>query len=81
MITAPLATLEAFRDHGQVRGDTAAEDLGVAQDEVDSLAEVGIDFPALLTQLEDEGVTLFSDAWDRLLVAVEDKVRRFKTAA
>lgn len=81
VITAPLATLEAFRDHGQVRGDTAAEDLGVAQDEVDSLAGVGIDFPALLTQLEVEGVKLFSDAWDRLLVAVEDKVRRFKTAA
>jgi len=81
VITAPLATLNAFRDHGQVRGDTAAEGFGVAEDQINSLAEVGIDFPLLLSQLEDEGVKLFADAWDRLLVAVEEKARRFKSAA
>jgi len=81
VITSPLATLEAFRDHGQVRGDTALEGVDVAQDEINSLAEVGIDFPALLTQLEDEGINLFADSWDRLLAAVADKVRRFKGAA
>ncbi|HEX5415609.1 MAG TPA: transaldolase family protein, partial [Chloroflexota bacterium] len=81
VITAPLATLDAFRDHGQVRGDTAAAEVGVAQDEVNSLAEVGIDFPELLIQLENEGVASFADSWQRLMKAVEDKARRFKSAA
>jgi len=81
VVTAPRATLDAFRDHGKVRGDTAAEGLLSAEATVNSLGEVGIAFPVLLRQLEDDGVRLFADAWVRLLKAVEDKARRYQSAA
>ena len=39
--TMPLETLEAFRDHGEVRGSTVTEDVGAAERLLADLAEAG----------------------------------------
>ena len=39
--TLPLATLNAFRDHGRVRGDTVQENLPDAEDQLRRLIEAG----------------------------------------
>ena len=40
--TLPLATLNAFRDHGRVRGNTVQENAGDAEDQLRRLLKLGI---------------------------------------
>ncbi|MFC6048264.1 transaldolase, partial [Methylobacterium hispanicum] len=70
--TMPPATMDAFRDHGQVRA-TIEEDLDGARAVMSTLAKAGIDIEAVAKQLVDEGVQLFIDAADKLLGAVAGK--------
>ena len=70
--TMPPATMDAFRDHGQVRA-TIEEDVEGARAVMDRLARAGIDIDAVARQLVEEGVQLFSDAADKLLGAVAGK--------
>jgi transaldolase len=72
--TMPPATIDAFRDHGVVRGATAKEDLAGARRIVQLLQEVGISLDGLTDQLEDEGITQFKDAFDRLTQETSKKV-------
>jgi transaldolase / glucose-6-phosphate isomerase len=64
--TMPPATLEAFRDHGQVRA-SLEEDLEAAQDAMEVLAQVGISMQEVTEKLLDEGVRLFAEPFDKLL--------------
>jgi transaldolase / glucose-6-phosphate isomerase len=68
--TMPPATLSAFRDHGRARV-SLTEDIEAAQDHMDTLEKVGISMNAVTQTLLDEGLKLFSDAFDKLLTAVE----------
>ena len=70
--TMPPATMDAFRDHGQVRA-TIEEDVEGARAVMSALAHAGIDIEAVAKQLVDEGVQLFIDAADKLLGAVAGK--------
>ncbi|AWN37022.1 bifunctional transaldolase/phosoglucose isomerase [Methylobacterium radiodurans] len=70
--TMPPATMDAFRDHGQVRA-TIEEDLDGARAVMSALDKAGIDIEAVARQLVDEGVQLFIDAADKLLGAVAGK--------
>jgi transaldolase / glucose-6-phosphate isomerase len=70
--TVPPATLMAFRDHGQTR-PSLTEDLEAAQTDIQNLERAGISLQAVTTQLLQEGLQLFSDAFDQLLSAVEQK--------
>jgi transaldolase len=72
--TLPPATLEAFRDHGRVRG-SLTEDVAGAQRAMDELAAAGISMDEVTAKLLDEGVQLFADAFDQLLGAIGEKVR------
>ncbi|MCG6870110.1 MAG: bifunctional transaldolase/phosoglucose isomerase [Gammaproteobacteria bacterium] len=72
--TMPPATLDAFRDHGEVRV-TLEEDVEQAQADVDSLETFGIDLGAITDTLLEDGVRLFVEAFDKLLAAV-DAARR-----
>jgi transaldolase / glucose-6-phosphate isomerase len=72
--TIPPVTYDAFRDHGRLRS-TLALGLEDAQDTMESLAGLGVDFEAITHRLLDEGVRLFVEAFDSLIAAVE------KTAA
>jgi transaldolase / glucose-6-phosphate isomerase len=64
--TMPPATLEAFRDHGQVRA-SLEEDLEAAHDTMAVLAQVGISMQEVTEKLLDEGVRLFAEPFDKLL--------------
>ena len=68
--TVPPATFEAFRDHGRPRA-SLAEDVDAAFDTMAALAEVGISMKHVTDQLLDDGVALFSEAFEKLLKAVE----------
>src|SRR5579884_1402581 len=78
--TMPPATIDAFRDHGEVRGDTAKEDLEGARRQIQTLADVGIDLDDLTAQLEVDGIKQFADAYDTLLAEASAKVEALKAA-
>jgi len=74
--TMPLATLEAFRDHGKLDA-TLTRDVEVARARMEELARAGIAMEEVTARLLDEGVRLFDDAYSRLL----DAIRRARLAA
>ena len=68
--TMPPATIDAFRDHGRVR-PSLTEDIPGAQKTMEDLAKAGISMKEVTDKLTVDGVKLFSDAFDKLLAAVE----------
>jgi transaldolase/glucose-6-phosphate isomerase len=72
--TVPPQTLDAFRDHGRPRA-SLTEDLDAAFDTMDQLARAGISMNDVTDRLLTEGVQLFSDAFVKLLAAVEHQRR------
>ena len=68
--TMPLPTIEAFRDHGQLR-NSLTEDVAGAQKVMDDLARAGISIKEVTDKLTKDGVKLFAEAFDKLLAAVE----------
>ena len=71
--TMPLSTVEAFGDHGIVRGDTLLEGLDRANRLWSDLIRVGIDEEEVGEQLEEEGVEKFAASYLKVLDTVEDK--------
>ena len=71
--TMPPETLDAFRDHGEVHGDTLLEDVPKARELLDELAAAGVDYDQVVETLEREGVAKFSDSFDELVAAIETK--------
>ncbi len=72
--TMPLATWEAFRDHGQVR-PTLESDLDAAHATLETLAQVGISLRDVTDTLLVDAVRLFVEPFDKLLNSL-DKRRR-----
>jgi len=72
--TLPPATLDAFRDHGKVR-NSLGEDLAGAQAVLAELQHAGISLDEVTGRLLEEGVVLFADAFDKLLAALEARLR------
>jgi transaldolase/glucose-6-phosphate isomerase len=68
--TIPLPTFEAFREHGQPRA-SLTEDIDSACDTMAMLAEAGVSMKDVTEKLLADGVQLFSDAFEKLLKAVE----------
>lgn len=70
--TMPPATIDAFRDHGQVR---ASIDTGLDEAEgvFRRLAAVGIDMNAATEKLQLDGVKLFADSFDTLMNSLASK--------
>jgi transaldolase len=71
--TMPLSSVEAFADHGVVRGQTVLEDLGRARRLWSDLIRVGIDEEEVGEQLETEGVDKFAASYQALLDTIEAK--------
>ncbi|WP_280338485.1 transaldolase [Nocardia neocaledoniensis] len=67
--TLPEKTLQAFADHGEVRGDTLSGQAVEAAQVFTDLAAVGIDLDDVFALLEREGVDKFEQAWNELLEA------------
>jgi len=70
--TMPLATLEAYRDHGEPAA-RLEEGLEEAREVIRSLSGAGIDLARIAAQLEEEGVRKFKEPFDNLLAALEQK--------
>jgi len=70
--TVPPATLDAFRDHGDV-APTLDEDIGGARHTLMALDEMGIDFKAVTDELQEQGVKLFCDSYDQARETIRQK--------
>ena len=73
--TLPPATLEAFRDHGQL-DDTLTRDVEAARAHMEKLEETGIDLGEVTDFLLDQGVDLFVTAYDELIAAVGEALAK-----
>ena len=73
--TAPIETLNAYRDHGQPQ-DRIEQDTVKALQTLDRLAELGISIDQVTQQLEDDGVEKFSESFDKLMGTLEKALRR-----
>jgi transaldolase/glucose-6-phosphate isomerase len=70
--TIPLETLNAFREHGKP-ASRLEEGTQEAYRALESLRQTGIDLDALTQELEDEGVMKFSQAFEKLMAALQEK--------
>ena len=73
--TMPEATLDAVADHGVIRGDTITPMYAEAQQTLDRLAALGIDYDDVVQTLEDEGVKKFEDAWHELTEQITSSLK------
>jgi transaldolase len=64
------ATLEAFRDHGRLRA-SLGEDIDDARATLEVPERAGMSLTDVTDQLLADGVTLFREAFDNLLAAVD----------
>jgi transaldolase len=70
--TIPPATMDAFRNHGIVRR-TLDADLSAADKTMSDLEKSGISMKKITSQLLDDAIKLFDEAFEKLLAAVEQK--------
>lgn len=78
--TMPDQALQAFMDHGAV-SRTIDSNVSEAEGIYSALEKLGIDWTAVGTQLEDEGVDSFKKAFDSLLDTLQEKANSLKLAA
>ena len=65
--TIPPATLDAFRNHGKLRA-SLTEDIPAAAKTMESLGKAGISMKEVTDKLVADGVKLFADAFEQLLI-------------
>ena len=70
--TIPPATMDAFRNHGNVRL-SLEENIEQARQVMTALEQGGISIEAVTAKLVEEGVQQFADSFDKLLGAVARK--------
>lgn len=70
--TMPPKTMDAFRDHGEVR-PSLTENIQQARDVIANIERLGLDLHQVTDDLVDEGVRLFAQSFDELLGAVASK--------
>jgi transaldolase len=71
--TVPPSTLQAFREHGRVRGLTLEEGFASAKLIIKQLSTSGIDLDAVAQQLQTDGVAAFNSSLNKLSSAIESK--------
>ncbi len=77
--TMPEATLRAVADHAEVPADSIHGTYPHAQDVLDQLAALGIDYHQVVTRLEDEGISKFDAAWRDLAGELQDALNQTTT--
>ena len=70
--TAPLETINAYRDHGEPKA-RLEEDVAGARQVLARLPELGIDIDEVTQQLEAEGVEKFEKPFDKLMATVAQR--------
>lgn len=74
--TMPEATLRAFADHGEVRGDTVTSEYLESNQLLNAIAAQGIDYVEVTEKLEIEGLQKFDASWAELCETVEQELRK-----
>jgi transaldolase len=74
--TMPLETIEAFADHGEVRGQTVKDGMDRAHRLWSDLADLGIDEADVGWRLEREGVEKFADSYNGAVDTIRAKAAR-----
>jgi transaldolase len=77
--TAPLATIEAYLDHGRLER-TVDRDLQEAHRKIDRLRELGVDLDEITERLQVDGVKAFAGSFDSLLSSIEAKQKTLAQA-
>ena len=72
--TMPQKTMEAFADHGEVNGDQVTGHYADAQQVMDRLGALGVDYDDVIATLEREGVDKFVKSWNDLVDTVKDNL-------
>jgi transaldolase len=72
--TMPEKTLQAFADHGEVEGDQVTTNYDHAQQVMDDLAKLGIEYDDVIDVLEREGVDKFEKSWAELQETVRGQL-------
>ena len=72
--TLPPNTVDAFIDHGSIDADALTTDVEAAEQQINALAELDIDFGAITDDLQSEGVASFATSFDALLATLADKM-------
>ena len=68
--TIPPATMDAFRDHGEVTPDAIEQDVAGARAMLAELEQHGISLKEVTEELVTDGVQQFADAFDKLFGAI-----------
>jgi transaldolase len=76
--TMPEKTMQAFADHGEVRGDQVTTKYDDARKVMSDLAEAGVDYDDVIETLEREGVEKFVKSWDELVETVRGQLEGAK---
>jgi transaldolase len=71
--TMPLETIEAFQDHGEIRGATVLEGVDEARDLLEQLEKAGVSYDDVVETIEAEGVQKFADSFDQIIEEVRAK--------
>lgn len=72
--TMPENTLQAFADHGEVRGDTVSGTYDESRRVLDAVEAAGIDMADVFAVLEREGVAKFIEPWEDLMTTLQDQL-------
>lgn len=70
--TVPPKTMDAFKDHG-VAQSRLTEGLAQAHKDISTLADLGISLSDITDTLEADGISSFTEAFDRLLKVLAEK--------
>lgn len=77
--TIPPDTLESFVDHGDP-SVSIHDEIETCHQRMEAIADLGIDFDEITTELEIEGVEKFAKSYDALLESIEEKQARLQLA-
>ncbi len=69
--TLPRKTLDAFLDHGHVRGSTLENEVDEARQRIESLSRLGINLEEVCADLQKAGVQSFADSFEKLFASLE----------
>jgi transaldolase len=78
--TLPLATVDAVRDHANVKPALPADAKAAAQ-VVDDLFQQGISMDQVTQELEIQGLKLFADSYDELMKSLDQKREALKASS
>jgi transaldolase len=77
--TMPLATIEAFLDHGDVQR-TVDRNIDVARQALRDLGGQGVDMHQVTDELIEEGIESFSKSFEGLMETIDSQRKALATA-